>query len=214
MDWVWVLFLVVVVGGTGVAWWAHRPSPPARPAPPPAHPRTVTIKRPGGVTETRDVEDDGRSFDQWVADMGAKSQQAKRDSRPRVTEVRIDEDLERVDLRELPSSRFRIVGSEHWVRESDRAVFGGTEYALVREADNEHDESAVALYGRGRKVGYLSRAKAAGLAPELDRLGPAAFLVRGAGPSETSIRMWVDLPLLPGVRALTRAAGDSVGGTE
>ena len=75
-----------------------------------------------------------------------------------------------LDLRELPSIRMRIKGSSNWVTDKERGNFGGTEYLLVREPKNRHDESAIAVYGKGRKVGYVSAAKAAALAPLLDPL--------------------------------------------
>jgi hypothetical protein len=37
------------------------------------HPRSIKIIRPGGKVETREIEPDGRTFDDWVADMDAKS---------------------------------------------------------------------------------------------------------------------------------------------
>lgn len=55
------------------------------------------------------------------------------------------------------------------MEDRDREAYSGREYPLVREPENKHDSNAVAVYGRGRKVGYLSTAKAAGVGPELDR---------------------------------------------
>ncbi|QKS12732.1 hypothetical protein HUN58_02345 [Curtobacterium sp. Csp1] len=124
-----------------------------------------------------------------------------RRNRSGVIAVRLDKQLQQIDMRALPSSRYRIVGSAYWVTDSERTRYGGTEYALVREPANEHDENAVAVYGRGRKVGHLSAAKAAALAAELDRLGPAAFIVSGDTVSERSIRLWVDIPRVAAVRA-------------
>ncbi|MHC6592915.1 HIRAN domain-containing protein [Arthrobacter sp. C152] len=60
-----------------------------------------------------------------------------------------------LDLRELPSSRFRIVGSAYWVTDSGRYKHGGTEYLLVREPKNKWDANAVAVYGKGRKIGPI-----------------------------------------------------------
>jgi hypothetical protein len=47
----------------------------------------------------------------------------------------------RTQLRELPSSRFRIVGTAHWVADAERARYSGQEYEL----DNEHDPRAVTV---------------------------------------------------------------------
>jgi hypothetical protein len=147
--------------------------------------------------------DDRGSFDDWVAEMDAKHAKAERAFRRKeqVTEDGIDETLPTIDLRALASQRLRIVGVANYLSERDRGVFGGDEYQLVREPENPHDGNAVAVYGRGRKVGYLSAAKAASLAPHLDRLGEAAFTVGGTSVTETSTRLWVDLPRVPELRA-------------
>jgi hypothetical protein len=118
----------------------------------------------------------------------------------------LDERLPRIDLRELPSSRFRIVRTAYWLRDDERARYGGQEYELVREPENKHDENAVAVYGRGRKVGHLSAAKAAALASDLDRLGPASFIVSGDTVSEASMKMWVDIPRVPGSARSSKAS--------
>ncbi|MFD2341352.1 hypothetical protein FGG90_07560 [Clavibacter tessellarius] len=106
-----------------------------------------------------------------------------------------------VDLRSLEARRFRIVGSTYVCSERDRKVYGGTQYLLVREPDNRVDGNAVAVYGKGRHLGYTSTTKAAGLAPLLDRLGADAYLVNGAAATDASIKLWADLPTLPGLRA-------------
>lgn len=171
----------------------------------PTKPRTVTIKRPGGVVETKIIEDDGRSFDDWVADMDAKSK--ARSSEPRIKVSRLEaESLQVRDLRQLTSKRVRIVGSSNWVIDAERSKYGGSEYLLVREPKNEYDPNAVAVYGKGRKVGYVSAAKAASFAPILDSLPEDAFLVSGTSTVEGSLRLWVDLPSVPALRKM--GAGD------
>lgn len=109
-----------------------------------------------------------------------------------------------LDLRGLPSSRFRIVGSGYWVTDSGRYKHGGSDYLLVREPKNKWDANAVAVYGKGRKVGYLSEAKAAALAPIFDALPHDAYRVGGAPPADNSIRMWVDIPAVPKLRAFIK----------
>lgn len=122
-----------------------------------------------------------------------------------VKKVMLDEGAVSIlDLRELPSSRFRIVGSAFWVTDSGRYKHGGNEYLLVREPRNKRDANAVAVYGRGRKVGYLTEAKAAALAPIFDELGFGAYRVGGTAPAPNSVRMWVDLPALPKLRAFAK----------
>jgi hypothetical protein len=123
-----------------------------------------------------------------------------------VKKVLLDEaGLSILDFRELPSSRFRIVGSGFWVTDAGRYKHGGSDYLLVREPKNNWDANAVAVYGKGRKVGHLTEAKATALAPVLDQLAFDAYRVGGAPPAANSIRMWVDLPAIPKLRAFTKS---------
>jgi HIRAN domain len=163
---------------------------------------TAPEPRPGGVVETKVIEPDGRTFDQWVADMKAKSPRSSGGPRVKVETVK-PESLSQCDLRSLSSVRARIKGSANWVTESGRSKFGGTEYLLVREPTNKADSSAVAIYGKGRKVGYVSAAKAAAFAPLLDSMPEDAFVVGGTSTVENSIRLWVDLPTMPALREFT-----------
>lgn len=75
---------------------------------------------------------------------------------------------------------------------------------MVREPKNKWDTNAVAVYGKGRKVGHLSEAKVAALAPILDQLSFDAYRVTGAAPADNSIRMWIDVPAVPKLRALAK----------
>jgi hypothetical protein len=109
------------------------------------------------------------------------------------------------DLRDLPSARYRIKGSAFVVTDANRERFGGTEYQLRREPKNRHDAHAIAIYGQGHKVGYISAAKAASIAPLLDELPEDAFTVGGAGVVGNSIRLWVDVPSLPALRRFVKA---------
>ena len=116
-----------------------------------------------------------------------------------VKKVTLDETTVSIlDLRELPSSRFRIVGSAFWVTDSGRYKNGGNEYLLVREPKNKWDANAVAVYGNGRKVGHLSEAKAGALAPIFDEPAFDAYRVGGAPPASNSIIMWVACMSLAG----------------
>lgn len=105
------------------------------------------------------------------------------------------------DLRELGSVRMRIRGAMYYLSDADRERFSGTEYLLVREPKNRHDKNAVAVYCRGRKVGYVSATKAAAIAPLLDQVEADAFLVNGAAVAGTSMRTWIDVPRVPDLRA-------------
>ncbi|MGG7507556.1 HIRAN domain-containing protein [Plantibacter sp. YIM 135249] len=112
--------------------------------------------------------------------------------------------LQILSLEQLPSIRARIKGSFGCVSDEERERYSAQRYLLVREPTNSHDENAIAIYGRGRKVGYVSAAKAAALAPLLDPLPYDAFSVGGAGTSDSSIQMWVDLPRMPELRNYLR----------
>jgi hypothetical protein len=104
------------------------------------------------------------------------------------------------DLRGLPSIRTRVKGSAHYVSNAQRIRASGTEYILVREPTNEHDSSAIIVYGQGVKLGYVSSAKAASMAAALDKLKSPGFVVSGAAATEGSLRLWVDLPKIPELR--------------
>ncbi|GAA3697639.1 hypothetical protein GCM10023081_38250 [Arthrobacter ginkgonis] len=112
-----------------------------------------------------------------------------------------------LDLREVKATRTRIVGSAYWVTDSGRDKHGGTEYVLVREPKNQWDPNAIGVYGKGRKVGHLSAAKAAALAPIFDALDYDAFKVSGAPTSGTSIVLRVDLPSTPALRTFIKGLG-------
>jgi hypothetical protein len=162
---------------------------------------TSTIKRADGTVETRVIEDDGTTFADWVEGMEAKNREPS--PSPRTKKSVIDEsDLSVLDLRAIPSVRARIVGTGNYVSDRQRDTFGGSEYLLVREPRNKHDSNAVVIYGKGRKVGYVSASKAASIAGMLDALNFDAFKVGGAGTATNSSRLWADLPTVPGLRAL------------
>lgn len=110
-----------------------------------------------------------------------------------------------LDLRELPSNRFRIVGSGFWVTDSGRYKHGGSDYLVIREPENRGDINAVAVYGKGRKVGHLSEAKAPAFAPIFDELPFDGYRVAGAPPEGNSIIMRVDLPALPKLRVFAKS---------
>lgn len=106
--------------------------------------------------------------------------------------------LTKVDLTTLDAMGARIVGQSHWLDHGDRSQFHGATYLLVREPHNPHDENAIAVYGRDRKVGYVSAGRAKQLAPLLDRIGVEAFVVL-SGKSEGS-KHEVMLPRVPSLR--------------
>lgn len=118
---------------------------------------------------------------------------------------RIDPSTLRVlSLSALDSTRLRVKGSAYQLTAAERHRFGGKRYLLVRESENEYDPNAVAVYGNGRRVGYLSAAKAEALAPLLDQLDADAFEVAGAGTTADSMKLWVDLPKITELRRFLR----------
>lgn len=164
----------------------------------------MTIKRRDGTVERRPVHRHEGSFDDWAASMEAK-RSSRKDSAAKVIVAKVDEENLRVlDLREVASGRHRIVGSANYVTDDERRVYGGMSYLLLREPGNAHDSNAVAVYGCGRKVGYLSAAKAAGLAPILDGLGHDVYRIGGTTVIENSIRLWADIPTVTAMRAYVK----------
>lgn len=109
------------------------------------------------------------------------------------------------DLRSLDSTRMRIKGVGNYVGWDERRAVGGTEYVLVREPDNSHDPCAVLVLSDGRKVGYVSAARAKILAPLFDSLGSAGYIVGGTGPSDESVQLWVDIPKADVLRAFVKS---------
>lgn len=112
---------------------------------------------------------------------------------------------EPTDLRSLDSTRMRIKGISNYVGWNERRAVGGTEYVLVREPHNSHDSCAVLVLSDGRKVGYVSAARAKILAPLFDSLGSAGYVVGGAGPSDESVQLWVDIPKADVLRAFVKS---------
>lgn len=111
-----------------------------------------------------------------------------------------------VDLTGIDAVRMRVKGITFALHDNERARFGGTEYLLVREPGNAHDPHAIAVYGRGRRVGYVAASRAAALAPLLDSLEGDAFRVGGAVVTEgRTPRLWVDVPRVPALRAFARS---------
>lgn len=112
------------------------------------------------------------------------------------------EGLRIVDLSGLESVRMRVKGVAHSLADPERSRHGGRDYLLIPEPDNPADASAVAVYGKGRRVGYISTARAATLAPLLARIGADAYRVTGTGTSPSSTMLWVDVPKVDGLRKL------------
>ncbi|QBR75336.1 hypothetical protein E3O41_02375 [Microbacterium sediminis] len=100
----------------------------------------------------------------------------------------------------------RVKGTAAYVPDRQRRQVGGSAYTLVREPNNAHDPNAVAVLGReGRKVGYVSAARAAILAPLLDQLGADGYRVAGADATEYSVKLWVDIPKVDAMRTFVKS---------
>ncbi|MBG6060145.1 hypothetical protein RCH16_003620 [Cryobacterium sp. MP_M5] len=112
--------------------------------------------------------------------------------------------LKVLDLRSIPATKYRIVGSAYSATQDGLYAHGGNEYLLIREPRNKHDANAVAVYGKGRRVGYATRAKAKMLAPILDPLPYTAFLVAGTGMAD-SVQMQVGIPAAAALQKFVKA---------
>lgn len=107
------------------------------------------------------------------------------------------------DLRGLETVRARVEGTHYLAHDRERSHNDDRMYVLRRELRNKRDMSAIAVYAKGRAVGYVAPARAATLAPLLDRIGGAA-VVNGLGSESGSSRLWVDLPEEEALRGFVR----------
>lgn len=110
-----------------------------------------------------------------------------------------------IDLSHLESVRMRIKGVANYVGFDERAQVGATQYRLIREPGNLHDTNAVVVAALdGRKIGYVSAARAQMIASCLDEMGAGSYLVGGASVSDTSSRLWVDVPKAEALRRFAK----------
>lgn len=107
--------------------------------------------------------------------------------------------LDSVDLTTLPGIATRIVGQFAWLADHERDKYHSDTYLLVREPDNDYSTDAIAVFGRGRKVGYVPEGRAKGLAPLLDSIAGEAFIV--ASGEARGAKHQVVLPRVPALRA-------------
>jgi hypothetical protein len=85
--------------------------------------------------------------------------------------------------RRIPIQHCSLTGFRH--HDAPRlwpALRGRDPLALVREADNPHDPDAVALYWKGRKLGYLPRGQNFVVARLLDGARPLSARVESLRP--------------------------------
>lgn len=191
---------------------AETPAPAAAPRPRPrtavdALARQLRAEFPDGIdAPTLWDRCEAAGLDMADVDRAIDEQTYAAERAAQVTPSKLDPAaLAVVDLTGIDAVRMRIKGITYALHDNERARFGGTDYLLVREPNNAHDPHAIAVYGRGRRVGYVAASRAAALAPLLDSLEGDAFLVGGAVVTEgRTPRLWVDVPRVPALRAFTR----------
>lgn len=116
----------------------------------------------------------------------------------KVERIRVSS-LDSVDLTTLPGIATRIVGQFAWLADDERDRYHSDTYLLVREPDNDYSTDAIAVFGRGRKVGYVPEGRAKGLAPLLDSIAAGAFIVMSG--EARGAKHQVVLPRVPALRA-------------
>lgn len=105
---------------------------------------------------------------------------------------------------DLPTSRVRTVGQGHYLTGDERDGLNMRVAVLVRDRDNPVDPLAVAVIRKdGRKVGYVSEAKARTFAPILDKLGTMKVTCTVDGS-----RLWLDLPKPADLRKAIKGAAE------
>lgn len=97
------------------------------------------------------------------------------------------------DLRDLPSRTVRVERTHYVVNDHERRSQADRLYVLRHEKTRRHPGADVAVYSKGRGVGYLPRAVSATIAPLLAAVGGAA-VVNGIGATPRSIRLRVEVP--------------------
>lgn len=116
-------------------------------------------------------------------------------------------------LTQVQAVQARIVRSEFWFTTRERAVYGGMEYLLVQGPKNKHGENAVAINGKGCKLGYVTTSKAAAISELLDPMGYDRHLFGGAGVDPSSFRLCSDLPSIPALRRFAKDHGAAFSAT-
>ncbi|MFN4000855.1 HIRAN domain-containing protein [Microcella sp.] len=119
--------------------------------------------------------------------------------------AKADDDPSILDLRHLPMRRMRVRGTAYVVSSRRRLSAGAHEYILRREPTNKHDSYAIAIYDGTNKVGYLTTSTASRMAPLLDLLGHEGYRVGGLPSDGVSVKLWVDVPLMDGLKRLVKS---------
>jgi len=107
------------------------------------------------------------------------------------------------DLRDLPSRRVFVERTPYIVNDQERQGQADRLYVLRHEPRRAAARAGIAVFAKGRGVGYLSPATSVTLAPLLDAIGGAA-VVNGVGAGRGSLRLRVDVPLADAFEAYIR----------
>lgn len=103
----------------------------------------------------------------------------------------------------IDTRRMRCVGVSYHLTMAERDMFRVKSLIAVHEPMNTSDKNAVAiLTDAGRKVGYLPKATAKRYAPTIAALGALRICC-----TIEDLKVQLDLPLLPALRAKLTAAG-------
>lgn len=162
---------------------------------------TIAVAHGLSVVDVADEASRIKVRKQAAAAPARRSGAAKAAAKPR-NAIKVG-DMRLLDLRHLDSVPLKLRGISHYVSERGRAQFGDSELVLKREPTNPHDAIAIAVYGKGRKLGHVSAARAAQLTPMLDRLGYDGYLVDGIVEQVPGrmTQLHVMLPRVPVLRA-------------
>ena len=96
----------------------------------------------------------------------------------------------------------RLAGVTYDDAQANIKIFGSKEigsFALVREPDNPHDKNAIRVELAGKKLGYIPKAIARDLAPEMDtgRDFLALFVSRNKHPHHKTMGLTVKIVEYP-----------------
>jgi hypothetical protein len=100
-----------------------------------------------------------------------------------------------------------VAGARHHADALERGdAAPGRPLTLVREPDNPHDPSAIAVHAGGQHIGFVPRELAAELAPQLDDRRPwSAVVLREQRASPRDPRTGVTMLLAPAAHIELRA---------
>ena len=178
-----------------------------RPAVPATHNTTIRRRAPAGsiVVETYTPEQTAARVAAYRLELEAREPVPKVRATDGVKKKIVDVATLRVlDLRSIPATQYRIVGSAFSVTQAGRYAHGSDQYLLIRKPRSKHDPNTVAAYSKRPRVGYATRTKAAVLALILNPLPYDAFLVNGTRMGAEK-QMHVGIPAVAGLQKFPKA---------